>query len=155
MRQQQHRVLRLLAGALLGSDLTPKELMEISERLLFDPKWTERLAVYLRGIAEVSGSFSSKNREDFGYVRHDGLGDYANELVELFSRKQTRKNDALIVLKKASRSKKWKPQPSRTLRENCFELMRTFSREDDAVLLINRVADMLRIESDPYLRGLS
>lgn len=155
MRERKDRVFRLIAGALLGSDLTRKELTEISERLLFDLKWTEKMATYLREIAQVSESLPRGRTKDVGYRMHERPEVFANELAELFSRKRVRKDEALEILRKISKSENWMPNSEQTVRENCHSLIQGLSNPNNAISLVDRVASALGIESDPYLRGLS
>ena len=154
MSEARIRTQRLIVGALLGSNLSQKELIYISERLLYDKKWREQLAIYLRNIAEIT--YMSRTKAD---MYHEGADrdlaeEYAAEIVEMFSSKRVPKLDSLKTLKNFSRSKSWIPSPNRTVRENATELLRSLKTENEVKALLNDLADYLGYEGDPYIRGL-
>lgn len=156
MGQRHDKALRLIAGALVGSDLTERELVSISERLMFDPSWTRRLAMFLKEVARASDAFRRDSIMKLGFSESEMSDeDIADELTELFSRKRLTKAQAFRVLKKASKSKEWEPHPGRTLRENCISIVQLQPNPEEARSLVNRVAELLGYASDPYLRELA
>ena len=155
MRGKQERALRVIAGALLGSELDPRDLLEISERLTFDRKWTERLSSLIRELAHASERTGLGRYLEVPAPEHETAADFAEELTRLFSRKRLRKLEALKILRKVSGSQSWKLDPRRTLRENVTELIATLSGPKEASTLVVRVAQFLGYPGDSYLRELS
>lgn len=155
MRRQPARALRIIAGALLSSDLDSKELLEISERLRYDRRWTERLSSLIQDLAHTSGRAGLDSRGPGLTSEPQSAQDFADELTRMFSRKRLRKLKALHILRRLSDSKSWKADPSRTLRENAEDLIRTLPGPKQARVLVARVAEYLGYAQDPYLRGLS
>jgi hypothetical protein len=119
-----------------------------------DPAWAEQLGVFIREVAEFSAHLQY-SRKGFGLEIDESPEELAVELTELLNRKRLRKDEALQLLRKVSGSKKWKPRESQTLRENCLALLSTVSSHDDARLIVEKVANLLGVEMDPYLKGLS
>ena len=155
MRSKPERALRIIGGALLGSDLNAHELLELSERILFDRAWRERLSRLLRDLAHVSRARYGGEYVEYEDVAPQEPEEFAAEITRLFSRKRLRKQDALAILRKASNTKSWKPQPRRTVRENATKLVRTLGGPEEARVLVADVAEILGYGRDPYLRGLS
>lgn len=152
MGRRQEKAYRLIAAALLASDLTGKELFEISDRLMFDPRWTERLALYLREIVEISEMSRLGLGKSISIGQRDMPEEFADELAELFSRKRLPKKHVLAILRDLSGSKVWNPDPKRTVRENSKELILTLDNSKKASDFVNLVANFLGYSRDPYLR---
>lgn len=154
MGQRKDKASRLIAAALLGSDLSSKELFEISDRLMFDSRWTERLALYVREIAEITDMSRLGLGTSIGLGHRDKPEEFADELVELFSRKRLPKIQVLGILEMLSGSKTWKSDSKRTVRENSEALIRTLRNPKEASDLVKQVGRYLGYSGDPYLRDL-
>lgn len=150
----REKIYRTIGGSLLGSNLTRKELMELSERLIFDPRWSAELGEYLRELFFVS--YGNKKRDVRGRNQYsDNLEVAEVEIVELFKRRRARKSDALRVLTKASRTKNWRPIHKLTVRQNVVNLLRSLESVDDISGLVYDVRKLLGYSGDPYLDALS
>ena len=154
MRGNKERALRLIAGALFGSDLTPKDLMEISECLFSDRKWTERLSYVVRELARTLDVSRSNPYPEILHPEQTSE-ESVGELVRMFSQKRLSKAKALSLLEELSDSNSWKPDARRTLRENARALVLSLSGAEETSALIARIADFLQYGGDPYLRRLS
>jgi len=155
MKSTREKALRIVSGALLGSDLTARDIMEISELVIHDRLWAERLSRHIREVVQASErSFRPRQRE-LGASEGEDAEDFAAELTRLFSQKRMSKANALSVLRAAGSSKSWTPEPRKTLRENAETLVRTLPGPKEALLVVRRVSEMLGYGGDPYLRGLS
>ena len=153
MRGKQARVSRVIAAALLGSDLSPRELVEVSERLLFDRAWIQHLSEMIREVAQLSGA--ANQRLWIGVESPQSALEWAVQVVDLLSRKRLRKVEALSLLEQTKGSSSWKPKRNRTLRQNAEDLLRLVDDEEEARAIVGRIAELLGYPSDPYLRELA
>lgn len=155
MARKRDKTYRLIVGALLGSNLTDKELLQISERLIFDSRWSEQLGLYVREIVDVLEFSRPKFEEGFGLDQADSPEFFAYEIVELFSKKRLPKKEALAILSEVSGSKEWKPNHNLTVRQNSVALLLTLRSSTVALDLIKKIRYRLGYGGDPYLRELN
>ena len=153
MREKQARVSRVIAAALLGSNLSPRQLVDISERLLFDHAWVQHLSEMIREMAHLFDAADQRPR--IGVESPQSTVEWADQIVELCSRKRLRKVDALNVLDRSKGSSRWEPKRERTLRQNAEDLLRLAGDDENARAILARVAESLGYQSDPYLREMT
>ena len=155
MGRGDDKALRLIAGALIGSDLTERELITLSERLMFDDRWTRKLAMLIKDLSHLPDVDQLDSGMKLGLREVQGSDiELVDELMELFSRKRAPKSHALNILAKANKSKVWEPQPQRSFNENCTNFIK-LQPKSEARAVINRVAHLLGYPNDPYLRELA
>ncbi len=155
MARKRDKTYRLIVGALLGSNLTNKELLQTSERLIFDSRWSEQLGLYLREIVDISEFSKLKFEEGFGLDQADSPEFFAYEIVELFSRKRLPKKEVLAILSEVSASNEWKPNPNLTVRENSMALLQILGSRTEALNLTKKIRYRLGYGGDSYLRELT
>ena len=111
--------------------------------------------MYIRECVYAGELSPNKMQYDHDISDSESAEDFAEDLVKLISRRRLSKDKALMTLKEATKSRKWPPDPSRTLRQNARELLMTLRGPDEAKRLVNEVASMLGYAHDPYLRELT
>lgn len=152
---KRDKIIRLMAGALLSSDLSYQQLLEVSDRLKVDREWLEEISVVIRELAEVArrgGRRSFSRPEDASASGHESD---VGQIIDMVNRKRMRRSAALEILAELSEShgKPWTPNTEWTLRRNVDDLLRRLSPRDSRIMM-KQLSEVLGIPSDAYLREL-
>jgi len=151
MAHADNRILRIIVGSLLASSLSDRELILVSERLLVDKRWARRLAFMLRELPRITRSAGLGRGLDPDTVSFDAC---VEETLDLFKQKRWPKRKALDLLRHLNPARSWKPDPTRTLRENVNQLLGQFSSAREASGFVHTLAQHLGYQRDPYLHNL-
>ena len=151
---RHQKIHRLIAGALLGSELSSRELMELSERLRFDRTWTDQLANFMEELAHITSLRPIRRYGESPRDEYDERSSPVDEIVDIFRSKRLRKTDALEILVAFAGGQNWMPNPGETLRQNVHQLLKSLPRAKEKTELINNIVGALSTHRDPYLRKL-
>lgn len=154
-KKSDTRILRIMAGALFASDLTPRQLRELADRLLFDDEWRARLSNIVRELATLPERNAWQYQADLLDQRAREFTELATDITDLLSRKRIPKAQALQILHQAAGPGAWKPDGRRTLRENALDLVRSTGSPHEGLDVLRRVRMLIGMPPDPYLHGLS
>src|SRR5690606_5001647 len=97
-KKSDTRILRIMAGALFASDLTPRQLRELADRLLFDDEWRARLSNIVRELATLPERNAWQYQADLLDQRAREFTELATDITDLLSRKRIPKAQALQIL---------------------------------------------------------
>jgi hypothetical protein len=153
MRPKDERIQRILLGALVSADLSPRDLFEIAGRLEGDRRFTEHLSYLIRNAAEMLNALQTRRQRSL-LSEPDPLEETIADVLRLFERRRMPKQQALRIVRSVARSKPWRPKPSATLRNNVADLLNSCS-EDERRRFVADVAKALGLSEDPYLRELA
>ena len=152
---KQDKVTRLIAGALLSSDLSYPQLLELSDRLRFDRQWLEQLSATVGELAEVARRGGRRSVSRQVTPAASGRETYVEQIVDMFNRKRMRRSRALDLLAEisATQGNQWMPNGDWTLRQNVDSLIAGLSAQESRTVM-KQVSEILGISSDAYLREL-
>ncbi len=154
MTQIDDRALRVIVGALLGSELKRADLHRIADRFARDSRWAGMLAEALHEAAELSRLRTRPGRQKALFPGQPMSDELAEETHQLLSRKRLPKLEALSILEHAARGSKWRARPDETLRENVILFFDALRDPHEALEATHRVREMLGLGGDEYFRTI-
>jgi len=146
-----NRIERILAAAVLGSDLSPHEIRDFCDRLRFEPGLAERLVKLLGNVAMTLDDLSL-SKPAYRSESEDPRIGMIDEILGMLKRSKVSRERALKILSRESGG--WRADPKLTLRRNVRDLVEILP-SSEAHQFQGRVARALGLPEDPYLRGLT
>ena len=155
MTAKQDKIIRLIAGTLYAAGLSYRELIEVSDRLIFDRLWLDQLSQTIRRLAETDRQDAKSHIVSPKKTAPTRKGTYVAQILHLLRQKRLRKTIALSLLAKVSQAEQinWTGSQSLTLRRNVENLVDILSPSQSKIV-IARLSDVLGVSRDAYLREL-